>query len=117
MENLSVSSQIREFSRTRSTAIATIRIGSIRIKTIPGMIEEEIKKEEGNQNASQTLGLHEKEVEAEPDQNGRKTFWKYRRFRGGFGGGGESSSARKAYARQLRDFEVYSVQKPPKSQK
>ncbi|XP_062177089.1 uncharacterized protein LOC133882022 [Alnus glutinosa] len=36
---------------------------------------------------------------------------------GGFGGGGESSSARKVYARQLRDFEVYSVQKPPKSQK
>jgi hypothetical protein len=34
---------------------------------------------------------------------------------GGFGGGGESNSARKAYARQLRDFEVYSVQKPPKS--
>jgi hypothetical protein len=34
---------------------------------------------------------------------------------GGFGGGGESNSARKAYARQY--FEVYSVQKPPKSQK
>jgi len=33
----------------------------------------------------------------------------------GFGGGGESNSARKAYSRQLRDFEVYSVQKPPKS--
>jgi hypothetical protein len=28
---------------------------------------------------------------------------------GGFGGGGESSLARKAYARQLDDFEVYSV--------
>jgi hypothetical protein len=28
---------------------------------------------------------------------------------GGFGGGGESSSARKAYARQLNDFEVYSI--------
>jgi len=36
---------------------------------------------------------------------------------GGFGGGGESNSARKAYARQLDDFEVYSVQKPPKSRK
>jgi len=36
---------------------------------------------------------------------------------GGFGGGGESNSARKAYARQLDDFEVYSVQKPPKPQK
>jgi hypothetical protein len=36
---------------------------------------------------------------------------------GGFGGGGKSSSARKAYPRQLNDFEVYSVQKPPKSQK
>jgi hypothetical protein len=36
---------------------------------------------------------------------------------GGFGGGGESNSAQKAYARQLRDFEVYSVQKPPKPQK
>jgi hypothetical protein len=35
----------------------------------------------------------------------------------GYGGGGESSSARKAYARQIRDFKVYSVQKPPKSQK
>jgi len=46
------------------------------------MIEEEIKKEEGNQNAGQTLGLREKEVGAEPDQNGKKTFWKYRRFRG-----------------------------------
>jgi hypothetical protein len=34
---------------------------------------------------------------------------------GGFGGGGESNSARKAYAKQLDDFEVYSVQKPPKS--
>jgi hypothetical protein len=36
---------------------------------------------------------------------------------GGFGGGGESNSARKAYARKLDDFEVYSVQKPPKSRK
>jgi hypothetical protein len=36
---------------------------------------------------------------------------------GGFGVGGESNSARKAYARQLDDFEVYSVQKPPKSRK
>jgi hypothetical protein len=36
---------------------------------------------------------------------------------GGFGGGGESNSARKAYAWQLDDFEVYSVQKPPKSRK
>jgi hypothetical protein len=36
---------------------------------------------------------------------------------GGFGGGGESNSARKAYARLLDDFEVYSVQKPPKSRK
>jgi hypothetical protein len=36
---------------------------------------------------------------------------------GGFGGGGESNSAQKAYAKQLDDFEVYSVQKPPKSQK
>jgi hypothetical protein len=35
---------------------------------------------------------------------------------GGFKGG-ESSSARKAYARQMKDFEVYSVQKPPKSRK
>jgi hypothetical protein len=36
---------------------------------------------------------------------------------GGFRGRGESSSARKAYARQIRDFEVCSVQKPSKSQK
>lgn len=36
---------------------------------------------------------------------------------GGFGGGGESSSACKAYARQLDDFEVYSVQKPPKARR
>ncbi|XP_062162167.1 uncharacterized protein LOC133869226 [Alnus glutinosa] len=36
---------------------------------------------------------------------------------GGFGGGGESNSARKAYARQPDDFKVYSVQKPPKSRK
>jgi hypothetical protein len=35
----------------------------------------------------------------------------------GFVGEGESSSARKAYARQMKDFEVYSVQKPPKSRK
>jgi len=36
---------------------------------------------------------------------------------GGFGGDGESNSAWKAYARQLDDFEVYSVQKLPKSRK
>jgi hypothetical protein len=36
---------------------------------------------------------------------------------GGFGSGGESNLARKAYARQLDDFKLYSVQKPPKSQK
>jgi len=36
---------------------------------------------------------------------------------GGFRGGGESTSTRKAYARQIKDFDVYSVQKPPKSQK
>jgi hypothetical protein len=36
---------------------------------------------------------------------------------GRFGGGGESNLAQKAYARQLDDFKVYSVQKPPKSQK
>jgi hypothetical protein len=40
-----------------------------------------------------------------------------RTISGGFGGGGESSSARKAYERQLKDFEVYSVHKPPKSQR
>jgi aromatic ring-cleaving dioxygenase len=42
------------------------------------MTEEEIRKEVGNQNAGQILGLHEKEVGAEPDQHHRKTF---RRFR------------------------------------
>ncbi len=36
---------------------------------------------------------------------------------GGFSRGGESSSARKVYARQLDDFEVYSVQKPPKARR
>jgi hypothetical protein len=36
---------------------------------------------------------------------------------GGFGGRDESNSAWKAYAKQLDDFEVYSVQKPPKSRK
>jgi hypothetical protein len=36
---------------------------------------------------------------------------------GGFRGGGESGSARKAYARQMKDFDVYSVQTPPKSRK
>jgi hypothetical protein len=35
----------------------------------------------------------------------------------GFRGGGESSSARKDYARKMKDLEVYSVQKPPKSTK
>ncbi|XP_062151942.1 uncharacterized protein LOC133860331 [Alnus glutinosa] len=35
----------------------------------------------------------------------------------GFGGGGESSAARKAYARYLKDFKVYSVQRPPKMRK
>jgi hypothetical protein len=33
---------------------------------------------------------------------------------GGFSGGGESSAARKAYARHLKDFEIYSIQRPPK---
>jgi len=28
---------------------------------------------------------------------------------GGFGGGGDSSAARKAYARHLKEFEIYSV--------
>jgi hypothetical protein len=46
------------------------------------MIEEEIKKGEGNRNVGQTLGPHEKEVGAKPDRHDRKTFWKYRRFRG-----------------------------------
>lgn len=35
----------------------------------------------------------------------------------GFGGEGESSSARKAYARQMKDFEVYSAQRPPKARR
>jgi hypothetical protein len=47
----------------------------------------------------------------------KKRFVTIHTISGGFGGGGESNSARKAYARQLDDFEVYSVQKPPKSQK
>jgi hypothetical protein len=82
MENLSVSSQIKEFSKTWSTAIAPIRIGSIRIKTIPRMTEEEIKKGEGNRNVGRTLGPHEKEVGAKPDQHGRKTSRRSRKFRG-----------------------------------
>lgn len=34
-----------------------------------------------------------------------------------FSGGGKSSSAWKAYARQGEDFEIYSIQKPPKARR
>jgi hypothetical protein len=36
---------------------------------------------------------------------------------GGFGGGGDSSGARKAYERHLKEFEIYSAQRPPKMRK
>jgi len=53
MESLSDSLQIKEFYRTKGTVIAPrkITIGSTRIKIIPGMTEEEIRKGAGNQNA------------------------------------------------------------------
>jgi hypothetical protein len=46
------------------------------------MTEEEIRKGAGNQNAGRTLGSHEKEAGAEPDQHHKKTFQRYRRSRG-----------------------------------
>jgi len=54
----------------------------MRIGTILEMTEEEIRKGVGNHNTGQTLGSHEKEAGAEPDQHLRKTFRRYRRFRG-----------------------------------
>jgi hypothetical protein len=84
MGNLSDSLQIKGFYRTQgtTTAFRKITIGSTRIRTILGLTEEEIEKEAGNQNAGQILGSHEKEVRAEPYQHFRKTFRRYRRFRG-----------------------------------
>jgi hypothetical protein len=79
-----VSSQIKEFNKIRGTATAPRKttIGSIRIGTILGMTEEEIRKGAGNRNVGQTLGSHEREAGAEPDQHHKKTFRRYRRFRG-----------------------------------
>jgi hypothetical protein len=53
MESLSDSLQINEFYRTKGTVTAPrkIIIESTRIKIIPGMTEEEIRKGAGNQNA------------------------------------------------------------------
>jgi hypothetical protein len=36
---------------------------------------------------------------------------------GGFGGGGETSLARKAYALEMKDFQVYSVERLVKSRR
>lgn len=57
-------------------------MGSIKIETILGTTGEEIKKEAGNKNASQTHGSHEKEAEAEQDQHHKKTSRGYRQFQG-----------------------------------
>jgi hypothetical protein len=84
MESLSDSSRIKEFYRTRGTVTAPgkITIGSTKMKIILGMIEEEIRKGAGNQNAGQILGSHEREARVGPYQHHRKTFRKYRRFLG-----------------------------------
>jgi len=48
---------------------------------------------------------------------GRENLHEIHTISGGFGGGGDSSTARKAYARHLKEFEIYSVQRPPKMRK
>lgn len=48
---------------------------------------------------------------------GRENLCKIHTISGGFGGGGDSNAARKAYARHLKEFEIYSVQRPPKMRK
>jgi hypothetical protein len=48
---------------------------------------------------------------------GRENLREIHTISGGFGGGGDSSAARKAYARHLKEFKIYSVQKPPKTRK
>jgi hypothetical protein len=50
-------------------------------------------------------------------QPGRENLLEIHTISSGFGGGGDSSAARKAYARHLKEFEVYSVQRPPKMRK
>jgi hypothetical protein len=50
-------------------------------------------------------------------QPGRENLLEIHMISSGFGGGGDSSAARKAYARHLKEFEVYSVQRPPKMRK
>jgi hypothetical protein len=84
MGSLSDSLQIKGFYQTQGTKITPgkITIGSTRIKTIIRMTEKEIGKELENKSVDQILGLTEKEAGAEPGQHHRKTFRKYRRFRG-----------------------------------
>jgi hypothetical protein len=50
-------------------------------------------------------------------QPGRENLCEIHTISGGFGGGGDSNAARKAYARHLKEFEVYSIQRPPKMRK
>jgi Fic family protein len=90
MESSYVSSQIKEFNRIRGTTTTPRKttIGSIRMGTILGMTEEEIRKGARNQNAGQTLGSHKKEQEPSHTSTTRKPsgdtndfegFWRRRR--------------------------------------
>jgi hypothetical protein len=54
---------------------------------------------------------------AKPYQHHKKTFRRYKRFRGVLEEEESLTRDGRHMQRQLRDFEVYSVQKPPKSQK
>jgi len=84
MGSLFDSLQIKGFYQTRSTVTdpGKITIGSIRIKTILGMIEKEIGKGPGSQSVGQIIGLSEKEAGAELDQHHRGTFRRYTQFLG-----------------------------------
>ncbi|XP_062158683.1 uncharacterized protein LOC133866148 [Alnus glutinosa] len=48
---------------------------------------------------------------------GRENLLEIHTISGSFGGGGDSNAARKAYARHLKEFEIYSIQRPPKMRK
>jgi hypothetical protein len=50
----------------------------------------------------------------ERNKNGANPTPEIQTIAGGFGGGGEASSFWKIYARHVKDYEVYYVQKPPK---
>jgi hypothetical protein len=86
-----------------------------RAQTLPNPRDRDRREELGIMNEDEK-NRDENEAEAMAKQTGT-VLGEIRTISGGFAGGGETNSARKAYARQAKSWEVYTLDRPLKTRK